>query len=248
MADFETNAQLLDLHDQVAIVTGSRGGIGRAVCEHLHKAGAKVVGFDLESTPEFAGVESMAVDVSSSDQVTNAVAEVAARHGRIDIAVHSAGITRDAMVWKLTDHAWDQVLAVNLTSAFYLIRAITPTMRRAGCGVVVLIASINGERGKLGQANYAASKGGLIALGKTTARDVGRFGIRVNVIAPGFVETPMTSSLPEAVKERARSESVLGRLGSPDDIAGATLFLCCPQLSRHITGQVLRVDGGQLIC
>jgi NAD(P)-dependent dehydrogenase (short-subunit alcohol dehydrogenase family) len=150
------------------------------------------------------------------------------------------------MFWKLSDEDWSDVLRVNLDAAFFLLRAAAPHLRSSSRGAVVLISSINGERGKLGQSNYSASKAGLIGLAKSAARELGRDGARVNVIAPGFIETAMTESLPESVREKAIEESVLGRVGQPEDVAGAVLFLCS-DLSRHITGQVLRVDGGQLI-
>ena len=160
--------------------------------------------------------------------------------------VHCAGITRDGVLWKLSSDDWRAVMAANLDSAFYLLHAAVPALRAAGGGAVVLVSSINGERGKAGQANYAASKAGLNALARTAARELGRFGIRVNAVAPGWVETPMTAALPEELRQRALAETALGRLGRPEDVAGAVLFLCS-DLARHVTGQVLRVDGGQLI-
>jgi len=150
------------------------------------------------------------------------------------------------VLWKMDPDDWDQVVRVNLDSAFHLLRGAVPLLRAAGDASVILVTSINGERGKFGQANYAASKAGLIGLGRTAARELGAFGVRVNLIAPGMIETRMTAHLPEDVRRRARDESALGRLGEPGDVAGAALFLASP-LSRHVTGQVLRVDGGQLI-
>jgi acetoacetyl-CoA reductase/3-oxoacyl-[acyl-carrier protein] reductase len=135
---------------------------------------------------------------------------------------------------------------VNLGSAFHLLHGATPLLRARGEGAVVLISSINGERGKLGQSNYAASKAGLIGLARSAARELGRFGVRVNVIAPGLVRTPMTATLPPEVTQRALEETALGRVAEPEDVAHAALFLCC-DLGRHVTGQVLRVDGGQLM-
>jgi NAD(P)-dependent dehydrogenase (short-subunit alcohol dehydrogenase family) len=173
-------------------------------------------------------------------------AELRRRFDRLDILVHCAGITRDAVLWKMTDEAWGDVLRVNLDSAFFLLRHAVPLMRERGEGAIVLISSINGERGKFGQANYAASKAGLIGLGRTAARELGKFGIRVNLIAPGLIRTAMTEELSEEVIEAAIGEAALGRVGEPEDVARAALFLATP-LSRHVTGQVLRVDGGQLI-
>jgi len=160
--------------------------------------------------------------------------------------VHCAGGTRDALLSKMTDEEWRTVLSTNLDSAFFLLRSAAPALRRAGGGAVVLVSSINAERGKAGQANYAASKAGLHALARTAARELGRYGIRVNAVAPGWIDTPMTAGLSTELRERALGETVLGRLGRPEDVAGVVLFLCSG-LARHVTGQVLRVDGGQLI-
>jgi 3-oxoacyl-[acyl-carrier protein] reductase len=184
--------------------------------------------------------------VADGPAVTAALAEIDRAAGRLDIVVHAAGITRDARLWKATAEDWDLVLATNLTSAFHVLHAAVPLMRRTGPGAVVLISSINGERGKVGQSSYAASKAGLNALARTAARELGAFGIRVNAIAPGWINTPMTAAVPEEARQRALAESPLGRLGDPDDVARATMFLVS-ELGRHVTGQVLRVDGGQLI-
>ena len=162
------------------------------------------------------------------------------------VFVHAAGISRDGMLWKLDDERWNTVMRVNLDSAFWLLRALVPGMRSARGGAAVLISSINGERGKRGQANYAASKAGLIALGRTAARELGHFGIRVNVVAPGLIHTAMTRALAEDITTAAIRETALGHAGEPEDVADAVLFLCS-SMARHITGQVLRVDGGQLI-
>ncbi len=232
---------LLSLEGKVALVTGGSGGIGSAIVRRLREAGAVVVNADLAAGED--GGEFVACDLSDVSAIESLVEEIGGTHGRLDVIVHAAGITRDAVLWKMTDAAWSDVMRINLDSAFHLLRAATPRLRERG-GTVVLISSINGERGKFGQANYAASKGGLIALAKTAARELGAFGIRVNVIAPGLIETPMTRDLPDDVVRRAREEIALGRLGRPDDVASAVLFLGS-DLSAHVTGQVLRVDGGQ---
>jgi acetoacetyl-CoA reductase/3-oxoacyl-[acyl-carrier protein] reductase len=145
----------------------------------------------------------------------------------------------------MSDEAWSDVLRVNLESAFWILRAAAPVLRAGGGGSVVLIASINGERGKFGQANYAAAKAGLIGLGRTAARELGRFGVRVNLVAPGWVDTEMTAGLDASARAKALDETALGRLGRPEDVAAAVLFLAS-DMSGHVTGQVLRVDGGQL--
>ena len=232
------------LQGKVALVAGGSGGIGAAAAGALAAVGARVIAADLPGRPAPQGVEFAACDLRSADEIAALVEGVRRDHGRLDVLVHAAGIARDAVLWKMTPAAWSEVMQVNLESAFHLLHAAIPVMRSGG-GSIVLIASINGERGKFGQANYAASKAGLIALARSAASEVGRFGIRVNAIAPGWIETPLTAALPAEARARAESESLLGRLGTPDDVARIVVFLATP-LSRHVTGQVVRVDGGQL--
>ena len=238
-------APLVSLDGRVALVAGGGGGIGRSVGALLLAAGARVVSLDRAERPGPAGALSRSCDLTRSEEVDAAVSAAVRELGRLDVVVHCAGITRDALLWKLSDDDWRAVLSANLDSAFYLLRSVVPALREAG-GAIVLVSSINGERGKAGQANYAASKAGLNALARTAARELGRFGIRVNALAPGWVDTPLTAALPAELRERAVVESALGRTGAPDDVAGAVLFLCS-ELGRYVTGQVLRVDGGQLI-
>lgn len=233
---------LLSLKDRVALIAGGAGGIGSAITRLFQNAGAKAIVVDRAQATPPPGATFLPCDVTDAAALASLLGTVE----RLDIVVHAAGVTHDAMLWKMTDDQWAQVLRVNLDSAFYLLRAATPILRREKGGSVILISSINGERGKLGLSNYAASKAGLIGLGRTAARELGVFGIRVNMISPGYIRTPMTQHLPEPVFERAREETVLGRLGEPDDVARVALFLAS-DLSRHVTGQVIRVDGGQLI-
>lgn len=234
------------LKDRSALVAGGGGGIGGAVCRLLLDAGARVVSIDREghAAPEGAGV--IACDLTQAGDVAAAVEAVRSRAGRLDIVVHCAGITRDASLTRMRDDEWRDVMAANLDSAFYLLRSAGPVLRAGGGGAIVLVSSINAERGKAGQANYAASKAGLNALGRTAAREWGRHNIRVNIVSPGWTDTAMTAGLSDELRQRARAETALGRLAQPDDVAGAVLFLCS-DVSRHITGQVLRVDGGQLV-
>lgn len=243
MSDGRTGVHL-SLDGQAFVVTGGSGGIGAAITQELSDAGARVANLDLreqDTKAEFF----VECDLGQAASIGPAVERCLDVLGRIDGVVHCAGITADGVLWKLPTADWDRVLQVNLGSAFHLLQAAIPALRKQG-GSVVLVTSINGERGKFGQSNYAASKGGLTALAKTAARELGRFDVRVNCVAPGMVDTPMAESLPEEVKERARKESVLNRIATPADVAGVVLFLCS-RLSRHITGQTIRVDGGQLI-
>jgi acetoacetyl-CoA reductase/3-oxoacyl-[acyl-carrier protein] reductase len=235
-----------DFRDEVALVTGASSGIGLAVARALAAAGARVHAFDVATPPEPAeGIAHQTVDVRSSAAVDQAARRIHEREGGIDLAVLAAGITRDRALWNLDDAGWNDVLAVNLTGAFHVLRAIAPLMRARRSGSIVTIASVNGLRGRFGQANYAASKAGLVALTRTAARELGPRGVRVNAIAPGMIETPMSAVLPPEVRERARAETCLGTLGTPADVAGAALFLLS-EGAAHVTGAVLLVDGGQL--
>ncbi len=241
-----STAALLSLDGKVALVAGGAGGIGSAIVRLFLEAGARVASADLPGRAAPEGALTIECDLADPAAVDALVERLRGELGRLDVLVHCAGITRDAVLWKMDDAAWSEVLRVNLDSAFLLLKRCVPLMRPLGEGAVVLVSSINGERGKFGQANYSASKAGLIGLGRTAARELGKFGIRVNVIAPGMIETPMTAALPDDVKGAAAAETVLGRLGRPEDVARAALFLASP-MSGHVTGQVLRVDGGQLI-
>lgn len=236
----------IDLSGSVAWVTGGASGIGRATVETLAEAGARVVSLDVAhgEAEEDGRILRLALDVRDAAAVQAVAADLGRRGLDPDILVNGAGITRDAVVWKLSDEAWDAVIDVNLSGAFRMTRAVAPIMRRRRAGAIVNVASINALRGKFGQANYAASKGGLIAFTRTVARELARFHVRVNAIAPGFIETPMTRALPADVRTQAESEILLGRLGRPEDVAHAVLFLVSP-LASHITGHVLVVDGGQ---
>jgi NAD(P)-dependent dehydrogenase (short-subunit alcohol dehydrogenase family) len=237
---------LWSLEGRVAAVVGGGGGIGSAIGALLLEAGARVVSGDRPDHPGPAGATSLACDITHRTDIDALVATTVAREGRLDIVVHAAGITRDARLLRMSDEDWRQVMATNLDSAFYLLRAAAPAMRESGGGAVVLVSSINAERGKAGQANYGASKAAMNTLARTAAREFGRYGIRVNAVAPGWIDTPLTASLSGELKQRALEETALARLGRPEDVAGAVLYLCA-DVSRHVTGQVLRVDGGQLI-
>ena len=228
---------------EVAVVTGGSGGIGRAIVAALSEGGATVISLDLTPPPSGAWIS---CDVRDDRSVANAVGNVVATHERIDIAVHAAGVSRDAVAWKLAVDDWDLVHDVNLRGAFLLLRHVIPAMRSNGSGRAILIGSINGSRGKFGASAYAASKAGLIGLAKSVCRETGRFGICVNVVEPGWVRTPMTETLPDEVRRRALEETLLGELVEPDDIASAVVYLAGPG-GRRITGQVLRVDAGQYV-
>jgi acetoacetyl-CoA reductase/3-oxoacyl-[acyl-carrier protein] reductase len=230
---------------RLAIVTGGCRGIGQAIARQLAQAGAKVHVFDREAARDeaYPSIAVHAVDVADSAGVSRAV------QGLPEPAlllVNNAGITRDRRIVNMSDDEWSAVIGVNLTGAFNMIRAVAPGMTAAGYGRIVNVASINGLRGKFGQANYTAAKAGMIGLTKTAARELGPKGITVNVIAPGMVTTAMSLAAPEEIRARALAETVIGRLAEPDDIAAAALFLLSDG-ARCVTGEVLRVDGGQYI-
>jgi 3-oxoacyl-[acyl-carrier protein] reductase len=243
----------LDLEGKVAIVTGGAQGIGKSIATQLALAGANVVIADVmeekaKSTAEEisqSGNEaiSIGVDVSSLSSVEEIVKKTLDKFGRIDILVNNAGVTRDALVMRMKEEDWDLVLDINLKGAFNCIKIVSPVMMKQKSGKIVNIASIVGINGNAGQANYSASKGGLIALTKTCAKELASRQINVNAVAPGFIQTSMTERLPAQVKEKLSSQIPLGKIGKPEDVASAVLFLVSEK-SSYITGEVIKVDGG----
>lgn len=234
-----------ELSGKVAVVTGGSGAIGQAIASALQSAGAAAVSLDVVPSKD-SKIPWIECDVRDDTSVSNAVREVVNEHEGVDIAVHAAGVTRDAVVWKLALEDWDLVQDVNLRGAFLLIRHILPVMRERGEGRIVLIGSINGSRGKFGASAYCASKAGLLGLAKTVAQEVGRFGILTNVIEPGWVRTPLTEAVPQSIRDKALEQSLVGNFVEPEDIANAVLYLSGAG-GRRVTGQILRVDGGQFV-
>jgi 3-oxoacyl-[acyl-carrier protein] reductase len=246
----------VDLSGKVALVTGAARGIGQAIAELLATAGADIAICDLKEewltetaqkvTAKNRKVLTIAADVSKSDDVEKAVARVVESYGHVDILVNNAGITRDNLLVRMSEQDWDAVISVNLKGTFLFTKAVARPMIKQRSGVIVNIASIIGLIGNAGQCNYAASKAGIIALTKATARELASKNIRVNAIAPGFIETKMTEALPEEAKRKMIENIPLTRLGKPEDVANAVLFLSS-DLASYITGHVLTVSGGMVM-
>jgi 3-oxoacyl-[acyl-carrier protein] reductase len=243
----------IDLTGKTAFVTGSTRGIGHAIARALHAAGAKVavVGRDRARAEAVAAelgdrATGVACDVAQADQVEAAIAAAEGALGPIDILVNNAGLTRDNILLRLTDADWNAVLDANLTGAFHTTRAVIKGMMKRRAGRIVNITSIVGLTGNKGQANYAASKAGLIGFTKSVAKEYASRGVLANCVAPGFIETDMTAALPDEARATLLQDIALGRLGRPEDVAGTVLFLAS-DLAGYITGQVLVVDGGMVI-
>ena len=241
------------LDGRVAVVTGGAKGIGRAIARGLASEGAKIVisGRDqaaLEATRAALhgeGAEAIAVpaDVSKAADAEALCTKTLEAYGKAEILINNAGITRDNLVLRLTEEDWDKVLDTNLKGSFLCIRAFAKPMIKQRWGRIVNVSSVVGLMGNPGQANYVASKAGLVGLTKAVAKELSSRHITVNAVAPGFIETAMTGDLPEKVREGLKAQIPLGRLGSPEDVAHAVTFLCSEEAS-YITGQVLSVDGG----
>jgi 3-oxoacyl-[acyl-carrier protein] reductase len=239
--------------DQVVIVTGATRGIGRAIATAFAKEGAKVVitGRGQETcdsaAKEIGGQTiGVATDMKSSASLAALVDKVKKDYGQIDVLVNNAGVTRDNLLLLMSEDEWDDVLDTNLKGNFTLTRLVAKQMLRKKQGRIINMASVVGISGNAGQANYSASKGGLIAFTKTAARELAGRSITVNAVAPGFIKTDMTEKLPPEVIENAKKSIPLGEMGTPEDIAAAVLFLASPE-AKYITGQVLNVDGGMVM-
>lgn len=247
----------MNLENKSAIVTGGSLGIGAAIAMKLAECGANVAMIDWKHKEEADKIISqlnkmrrkglfIQADVANFSDAAKAVETVVKEFGKIDILVNNAGINRDGVIWKMTEEQWDGVININLKGYFNYIRAVSPIFREQKSGKIVNVTSINGLRGKFGQANYAAAKAGIIGLTKTVAKELGKYNVNVNAIAPGLIETDMMKSADESVRMQAMADIILNRIGQPEDIANLVAFLSS-DLAKHITGEVIKVDGGQYI-
>ena len=246
----------MDLKDQVGLITGAGGGIGTAIALVLAEAGAHIVINDVVGEAaeavakqvEQRGVRVLVstANITAGDQVQAMVDAILDEFGRLDILVNNAGITRDGLLVRMDEEAWDLVLDVNLKGAFLCTKAVARPMMKQRYGRIINMASVAGVGGNVGQANYSASKGGLIALTKTTAQELAGRNITCNALAPGFIDTTMTRQLPEEARKGWLERIPLDRPGTPDDVAQAVLFFASPD-AGYITGQVLNVDGGLIM-
>ena len=241
----------MQLENQVAFITGARRGIGRAIALKLAQNGADCVLLARTAPDELAeeirglGRRALAIaaDVSDADAVDAAVKQAIAEFGKIDVLVNNAGIARDGLLIRMKLEQWQNVIDVNLSGAVYCTKAVARHMLKANAGRIITITSVIGQMGNAGQANYAASKAGLIGFTKSVAKELGSRGITANAIAPGFISTDMTADMTDEAKSALLQNVPLGALGEPDDVAEVALFLASPG-ARYITGQVLNVDGG----
>lgn len=241
----------MQLKDSVALITGAAQGIGKEIAVTFAKAGAKVVITDInlelatQTANELNGLP-LKMNVADPADVDAGIKEAKEKLGKIDILVNNAGITKDTLFIRMKKEDWDAVINVNLTGVFNVSKAVSILMMKQRSGKIINIASIVGEMGNVGQANYAASKAGVIGLTKTLARELAARGITVNAIAPGFIKTAMTDKIPEEVKQKMLAQIPLGKLGLPEDVAAAALFLA-GGAADYITGQVINVNGGMLM-
>ncbi|MEW5806990.1 MAG: SDR family NAD(P)-dependent oxidoreductase [Acidobacteriota bacterium] len=247
----------MQLEGKKAIVTGGSLGIGASIALELAREGCDVAinyrKHDEEARKIVAEIEKLGrkglpikADVAYFKDAVNMVEEVIKSFGGLHILINNAGINRDAVIWKMTEEQWDEVINIDLKGYFNYARAVAPIFKEHNFGKIVNVTSINGLRGKFGQTNYSAAKAGIIGFTKALAKELGKFNVNVNAVAPGLIETDMIKNAPQSVRDAALSEIVLGRIGKPEEVASVIVFLCSER-ARHITGEVIKVDGGQYI-
>jgi 3-oxoacyl-[acyl-carrier protein] reductase len=244
----------LEFNEKVVLITGGAQGIGKETAKQFLQQGASVVICDYDVSAGNKALEELnsekveffKVDVSDTSQIEEMVRATVERHSRIDILINNAGITLDGFLTKMEESAWEKVISVNLTGVFKCTKAVAPFMLKQGSGVILNASSVVGLYGNIGQTNYAATKAGVIGLTKSWAKEFGPKGIRVNAVAPGFIETGMTAAVPDKVLQFMKEKTPLKKLGKPEDIASAYLFLASDK-ANYINGTILSVDGGLVI-
>jgi 3-oxoacyl-[acyl-carrier protein] reductase len=248
------------LENKVVVITGGGSGIGKETARLFLNEGAKVAIFDIftgnvervyrdmgfAKETEIKNTLCLTADITKREEVRKAVDATLERFGRIDILINNAGIIKDAMLQKMTEEQWDDVIRVDLTGAFNCIQAVADHMLQRGGGSIVNVSSVSGVYGNVGQVNYSAAKAGLIGITKTLSKELGRKGIRVNAVAPGFIKTPMTASVPQKILDRMMEKTPLNMLGDPIDVAYANLYLASDE-AKYVNGCVLLVDGGLVV-
>ncbi|MDR1365844.1 MAG: 3-oxoacyl-[acyl-carrier-protein] reductase [Holosporales bacterium] len=244
---------MFDLSGKIAFITGATGAIGSAIARTFHRQGAHVIlsGTNVEilnsSASELAGNVSVCnLDLSKADEIPISYQKAEEANGFIDILVNNAGITRDKLFMRMTNDSWEEVLDINLTAPFLLMREAVKSMIRASKGRIINISSIVGATGNPGQANYTAAKAGLVGMTKTVAAEIASRGITVNCIAPGFIDSPMTKKLADEQKEKLIERILMRKIGTPDDVAAAAVFLASDE-AQYITGQTIHVNGGMFM-
>lgn len=246
--------EFLSLSEKVAVITGGAKGIGKETAKKFLQEGAKVVICDLDEATGLAALEELGkervsffkVDVTNTAQIKEMVKSTIDTYGRIDILINNAGITSDGFLTKMNDEAWEKVISVNLTGVYKCTKAVVPFMLEQKSGVILNASSVVGLYGNIGQSNYVATKAGVIGLTKGWAKEFGPSGIRVNAVAPGFIETDMTADVPKRILDLMKDKTPLKKLGKPADIAAAYLFLASDD-ANYINGAILSVDGGLVI-
>jgi 3-oxoacyl-[acyl-carrier protein] reductase len=245
------------LKDKIALVTGGSSGIGTEIVRifareearivftyHRNKDGANALVNELHALGrEAIAYQAEVADLSRAKEIVSNTCE---KYGTLDILVNNAGANRDKVIWKMSEEVWDDVIATDLKGVFNYIHTAAPVFRENKSGRIITVSSINALRGKFGQSNYAAAKAGVIGLSKSVAKELGRSGVTVNVVCPGLINTKMAQNMPEDIKQAALDEIILGRIGTPKDVAETIAFLASER-ARHITGEVIKVDGGQYI-
>lgn len=237
----------ISLHNQTVIITGGNGGIGQVAAELFRSVGAEVFVWDIHFNVQYSeGISAIQVDITQPESIERALSKVLSKTSRVDVLINNAGITRDASLQKMSFRQWQEVIDVNLSGVFNTTKAVSPIMIQQGYGRIINTSSVVAHNGNYGQTNYVASKSGVIGMTKVWARELGKYGINVNTVAPGFIQTAMIDTVPQKVLEQLHQRTSLQRMGQPLDVAKAYLFLAS-EMAGFISGHTLNVDGGLVL-